>query len=182
MDLSIIAREIHCCILCDLHRSRTWAVPGEGPGYSRIMLVGEAPGREEDIQGKPFVGRSGGILNEILKEVGIRRDDTFITSVVKCRPPENRVPRKREVETCIEAHLQRQIEVIDPAIICLLGGVATKALLRIDCLSEGRRRVFRRGRRVFFPTYHPAAAGRSRSWHRALCEDMKELSRLVPSP
>jgi DNA polymerase len=182
MDLSIIAREIHRCILCDLHRNRKRAVPGEGPGYSRILLVGEAPGREEDIQGKPFVGRSGRILNEILREAGIRRDGIFITSVVKCRPPKNRVLRKREAEICIEAHLRRQIEVIDPAIICLLGGVATKALLGIDRLSEGRGRVFQRGGRVYFPTYHPAAAGRSRLWHRILREDMKELSRLVPPP
>jgi DNA polymerase len=143
------------------------------------MLVGEAPGREEDIQGRPFVGRSGKLLDESLKKAGLRREDLFITSVVKCRPPKNRMPRKREWKTCIHAHLRRQIDVIDPVILCLLGGVATKAFLGMDQLSEGRGRIFRRGKRLFFPTYHPAAAGRNRSWYRVFSEDMARLSSLA---
>jgi DNA polymerase len=145
------------------------------------MLVGEAPGREEDIQGRPFVGRSGRVLDESLEKAGLSRGDLFITSVVKCRPPKNRIPRKWEWETCIQAHLRRQIDVIDPGIICLLGGVATKALLGMDRLSEGRGRIFRGGNRIFFPTYHPAAAGRSRSWHRVFFEDMARLHSLAQS-
>ncbi|MCK5554445.1 MAG: uracil-DNA glycosylase, partial [Deltaproteobacteria bacterium] len=91
MRLTVIAEEISICTRCDLHKSRRRAVPGEGSERARIMLVGEAPGREENIQGRPFVGRSGRILNEILKEAGLKREDLFITSVVKCRPSQNRV-------------------------------------------------------------------------------------------
>lgn len=181
MRLSTIAREIRVCTRCDLREGRQRAVPGEGPTGARIMLVGEAPGREEDSQGRPFVGRSGRLLDESLKKAGLRRDDLFITSVVKCRPPKNRVPRKWEWETCIQAHLRRQIDVIDPAIICLLGGVATKALLGMDRLLGQRGRIFRRENRIFFPTYHPAAAGRNRSWYRDFCEDMEKFRRLARS-
>ena len=181
MRLSTIAREIRVCTRCDLHEGRQKAVPGEGPNRARVMLVGEAPGREEDIQGRPFVGRSGIILDETLKKAGLGRDDLFITSVVKCRPPKNRIPRKWEWETCIQAHLRRQIDVIDPTIICLLGGVATKALLGNDRLSEGRGRIFRRENRIFFPTYHPAGAGRNRSWYRAFSKDMVRLHSLAQS-
>jgi len=179
MRLSTIAREISVCTRCDLHKGHQRTVPGEGPSRARIMLVGEAPGREEDIHGRPFVGRSGKMLDEILKKAGLGRGDLFITSVVKCRPPKNRVPRRLEWETCIQAHLRRQIDVIDPTIICLLGGVATKVLLGKDRLSEQRGRVFRRERRIFFSTYHPAAAGRNRSWYRAFSEDMDKLHSLA---
>lgn len=181
MSLSTIAREIRVCIRCDLHKGRQRAVPGEGPNRVRVMLVGEAPGREEDIQGRPFIGRSGRMLDETLKKAGLERDDLFITSVVKCRPPKNRVPRKWEWETCIQAHLRRQIDVIDPTIICLLGGVATKALLGKDRLSEQRGSIFRREGRIFFPTYHPAGAGRNRSWYRAFSKDMVRLRSLAQS-
>jgi uracil-DNA glycosylase family 4 len=175
MPLQTIAQEIDSCTRCDLHRHRHRAVPGEGPGEARIMLVGEGPGREEDLLGRPFVGRSGRILDEILARAGFAREDLFITSVVKCRPPNNRVPRKREYETCIQAHLWRQIDALDPVIICLLGRVAAEALLGVSGLSEIRGKIFRKGEYRFFPTYHPAAAGRSRSWYRGLAEDMGQL-------
>ncbi len=181
MKLNHIAQEIRVCTRCPLHENRKKAVPGEGSEKARVMLVGEAPGREEDIQGRPFVGRSGGILDEILETAGVKRGDLFITSVVKCRPPENRVPRKVEYKTCIDAHLRRQIAAITPAVICLLGGVAVEALLGMNRVSKIRGKVFERGKDLFFPTYHPAAAGRSRSWYRALSEDMKKLHPLVQS-
>jgi len=181
MKLTPITQEIHVCKRCDLHKRRQKAVPGEGPEEATIMLVGEAPGRDEDVQGRPFVGRSGRILDEILAHAGLTRGDLFITSVVKCRPPENRVPRRKEYETCIEVHLRRQFEAISPAIICLLGGVATEALLGINGLSEIRGKIFRRGEFRFYPTYHPAAAGRSRAWYRGLLEDMARLHALMQS-
>lgn len=174
--LNTIAGEIRECKRCDLHKGRKKAVPGEGSGQAKIMLVGEAPGREEDIQGRPFVGRSGKVLDVILEKAGLRRRRLFITSVVKCRPPLNRVPRRREWETCIRAHLWRQIEVIHPVIICILGGVAAKALLGVNRISKVRGEFLRYEGHVFFPTYHPAAAGRSLTWSRAFLEDMKKLS------
>ena len=179
MKPNVIAQEINRCSRCDLHQGRQKAVPGEGPEDASIMLVGEAPGREEDLQGRPFVGRSGRILDEILARAGLMRVDLFITSVVKCRPPNNRVPRKKEYETCIETHLWRQVEAIRPTIICLLGGVAAEALLGVNGLSEIRGKIFRRGELRFFPTYHPAAAGRSHAWYKALSEDLGRLHALM---
>lgn len=181
MLLSRIAREVRVCTRCGLHRDRQNAVPGEGPQGARLMLVGEAPGKEEDIQGRPFVGRSGKILDQTLGDAGLQRDALFITSVVKCRPPQNRVPRKEESRTCIQAHLRRQIKVITPAIICLLGGVAAEAILGMNRVSQIRGEVFRREKNLFFPTYHPAAAARNPSWYRALAEDMGKLHALVLS-
>jgi len=181
MTLDDIAKEINLCTRCDLHRFRQSPVPGEGPEDARILFVGEAPGRQEDNLGRPFVGRSGGILNEILVRTGLTRADIFITSVVKCRPPHNRVPRKREHETCVDAYLWRQIEIVSPTIICLLGGVATRSVLGIDRLSEARGKIFKRKSFRLLPTYHPAAAGRNRSWYRGLLEDMAQLHALVQS-
>jgi DNA polymerase len=145
------------------------------------MLIGEAPGREEDLQGRPFVGRSGKLLDGILKEAGLERDRLFITSVVKCRPPHNRVPKRSEQEICLGSHTQRQIQVIQPKMICLLGGVAAAALLGIGRISEKRGRICKKAGYRFFPTYHPAAAGRNRSWYQALCEDMKRLREVLES-
>jgi DNA polymerase len=145
------------------------------------MLVGEAPGKQEDIQGRPFVGRSGRILDDILRHAGLRREDVYITSVVKCRPPKNRTPHKVEYRTCVEAHLVRQVEVIAPAIICLLGGVAAEALLGIKKVSQIRGEVFWKDENAFYPTYHPAAGGRSRAWYRALQEDLLRLRTLLAS-
>jgi DNA polymerase len=145
------------------------------------MLIGEAPGREEDLQGRPFVGRSGKVLDEILREAGLSRDTLFITSIVKCRPPHNRMPKRSEQETCMRAHGRRQIQTIQPKIICLLGGVSAKALLGIERVSEKRGEILEKEGYRFFPTYHPAAAGRSRAWHQALSRDMKRLRELVES-
>jgi len=177
--LRAVAEEILVCSLCGLHKGRTRAVPGEGPSEARIMLVGEAPGREEDFQGRPFVGRSGKVLGGILQDVGLRREEIFITSVVKCRPPRNRMPRREEYETCIRAHLRRQIQVVEPSVVCLLGGVAARALLGHDRITQVRGQVLRKDGVLFFPTFHPAAAGRSRIWRRALSEDMSTLRELV---
>jgi len=177
--LRAIAREVRHCTRCSLYQDRQKAVPGEGSEKAKIVLLGEAPGREEDIQGRPFVGPSGRILDQVLRDAGLKREDLFITSVVKCRPPRNRVPRRIEYETCIRAHLWRQIDAINPVVICLLGGVAAKALLSVNRLSEIRGKVVKSGTNRFFPTYHPAAAGRKRSWYRALSEDMAKLSSLL---
>lgn len=178
MGLDAIAREIRECTRCPLHKSRRHAVPGEGPARARIMLVGEAPGREEDIQGRPFVGRAGKILGEALDGAGLKREELFITSVVKCRPPHNRPPHRHEIETCVGAHLQRQMKAIQPDIVCLLGRVAAGALVGEERLSEIRGRLFRR-EWFFFPTYHPAAAGRNPAWRGALAEDLALLRSLA---
>ena len=112
-DLRLLHQEICVCSLCPLWESRTLAVPGSGPSPARIMLVGEAPGREEDLQGLPFVGRAGRLLDEALRQAGLERERIFITSVIKCRPPKNRKPKKAEIERC-RPYLQAQMEILHP--------------------------------------------------------------------
>jgi DNA polymerase len=174
-ELQAIEDEIRVCTRCELHNYRIKAVPGAGVLKPKMMLVGEAPGREEDLQGRPFVGRAGKVLDAILGAVGIQREDLFITSVVKCRPPSNRTPRRREADTCIQAFLHRQMDVIKPVMICLLGGVASKAFLEEERITDIRGKFIRRDGMLFFPTFHPAAAARSRRWFSALTEDLRRL-------
>src|SRR5271155_3559954 len=118
--LEELATEIRSCIKCPLHLSRKNAVPGEGPSDASVMIVGEAPGRNEDEQGRPFVGAAGRNLDDLLSEAGVSRGSVFITNTVKCRPPANRRPARSELDTC-HPYLRRQIEAIVPKVIVLLG-------------------------------------------------------------
>jgi len=177
-SLQAIAHEIRACTLCPLAKSRTNAVPGEGPSWAKLMFAGEAPGLEEDAQGRPFVGQAGKVLNQALLTSGIERSEVFITNVVKCRPPNNRVPRKNEIDACISTHLHRQIQAVNPVIVCLLGGTAVKALLGVDRLGAIRGRVIVKDRR-YFATFHPAGAGCNPAWHEAFQTDLKELKGLL---
>jgi DNA polymerase len=122
------------------------------------MLVGEAPGREEDQRGQPFVGAAGRFLDEVLAGTGVNRKDFFITNTVKCRPENNRPPRKREVDTCTSLYLFEQIELINPTLIMVLGSVATKKLLGVNSVNEVRGRVIERNNRKYLAGYHPAAS------------------------
>ncbi len=118
--LDEIAAEVAACTLCPLHKGRTRAVPGEGHPETEVVFVGEGPGYNEDKEGRPFVGQAGGLLNELLKAIGWRREEVFITNVVKCRPPGNRDPEPIEIAACAP-YLKRQLEVLDPAVIVTLG-------------------------------------------------------------
>lgn len=112
--LEELAAEIRVCVKCPLHTSRTNAVPGDGPPTAKLMIIGEAPGKEEDLSGHPFVGASGKFLNSVLEGTGLDRNDFFITNTAKCRPPSNRTPKKLEVDTCAANYLFEQIELINP--------------------------------------------------------------------
>jgi uracil-DNA glycosylase family 4 len=164
--LEALATQIRSCVQCPLHATRTKAVPGEGSLSARVMLIGEAPGREEDQRGQPFVGAAGRFLDEVLAGSGVDRRALFITNTVKCRPENNRPPRKREVDTCTSLYLIEQIELINPALIMLLGSVATKKLLGVNSVNEVRGRVIEHNNRKYLAGYHPAA-----SFYR---EDMAE--------
>jgi DNA polymerase len=142
------------------------------------MFIGEAPGAEEDRQGRPFMGRAGKILTDALREAGINRESVFITSVVKCRPPQNRLPHQSEISTCVNHYLTQQIVLMNPAIICLLGNTAANAVLVRISLAEDRGRLIG-AKPACFITYHPAAAGRSRKWKNAFFADIKNLSGLM---
>jgi uracil-DNA glycosylase len=145
-------------------------VPGEGKTSAKVMLIGEAPGREEDESGRPFVGAAGRFLDHVLEGTGINRDDLFITNIVKCRPPKNRTPRVGEVETCTSNYLFEQIELINPALIMLLGGVAAKKMLGVKSVNEARGRVIERDGRQYLVGYHPA----SRFYREDLAEKVEE--------
>lgn len=155
-------REATACTRCPLAETRTSVVFGAGNADADLMFVGEAPGRHEDLQGLPFVGQAGRLLDRLLQEVGLARGDVFVANVLKCRPPGNRDPHPTEIETC-RAYLERQVELIEPKVVCTLGNFATK-LLRNDPTGisrvHGRPEVHVLGARAvrIYPLYHPAAA------------------------
>ncbi len=161
-----LVEEIARCTRCELHRFRRNPVPGEGPLDARVMVVGEAPGKKEDEQGRPFVGPAGQLLTRLLELAGLRRDRVYITNVVKCRPPGNRDPRDEEIEACLP-YLIRQIQLIKPSLIIAVGRHAGRTLYRLAGLRwTSMTRLHGRvveaviaGRRVLLAvTYHPAAA------------------------
>ena len=155
--LEELATQIRSCVQCPLHASRTLAVPGSGPASAKVMLIGEAPGREEDQCGRPFVGAAGRFLDQVLAGSGVDRSDLFITNVVKCRPEKNRTPRKLEVDTCTSLYLFEQVELVQPELIMVLGSVAAKKLLGVHSVNEARGRVIEYQNRKYLVGYHPAA-------------------------
>lgn len=160
--LAEVAIEAHGCVACPLSRTRTNVVFGVGDESAELMLVGEAPGRAEDLQGEPFVGRSGKLLDRLLdEELGIDRSSCYIANVIKCRPPDNRDPLPLEVATC-RHFLDSQVALIDPRVVITLGNFAMRALLQTKSgVSAMRGREHDFAGRVLVPTYHPAAALRS---------------------
>ena len=154
--LDELAAQIRVCTRCPLHESRTLAVPGDGKYSAKVMIIGEAPGKDEDESGHPFVGSAGRYLDKVLAGTGLEREDFFITNTVKCRPPKNRTPKSGEVETCTSNYLFEQIELINPKLVMLLGVVAAKRLLGVKSINEARGRVHVRDGRKFIVGYHPA--------------------------
>lgn len=158
-ELSVVAAEAAGCTACRLAETRTTVVFGSGSDDARLMFVGEAPGANEDREGLPFVGRAGQLLEQLLGEIGLSRDEVYIANVLKCRPPGNRDPQPDEIEAC-KGYLLRQLELVQPEVVMTLGNFATKLLLRTDVgITKMRGQVYRwwRGIRVV-PTFHPAAA------------------------
>jgi DNA polymerase len=172
--LDEIATEVVGCRLCPLAEGRKNAVPGAGSPRATIVLLGEAPGREEDLSGLPFVGRGGRLLNSALESVGIPRRAVFVTNIVKCRPPRNRPPTSLERSTCKDAYLARQLDALRPQTIVLLGRTAAQALLGVKSLKEVRGQAIRIGDREFLCTYHPAAVLRNPNLRRTFEDDLKK--------
>ena len=161
-DLSELARQASGCTRCPLSVHRTQVVFGVGDPDADLMFVGEAPGRDEDLQGEPFVGRSGRLLDRLIEEeLGVDRSRCYIANVVKCRPPDNRDPRPDEIAAC-RPYLTAQIELVGAVVVVTLGNFATKLLLGTDLgITRVRGRSYPMGERHLVPTYHPAAALRS---------------------
>lgn len=182
-ELEKIGEQTRRCRLCDLGSQRTNAVPGEGSPNARIMFIGEAPGADEDAQGRPFVGRAGQLLDKIITACGLKRSDVYIGNILKCRPPGNRDPRAEEIISCLP-YLQRQIEIIAPEIIVALGAHAARTLLDTTKSIGQLRGHFEQyysgiGRPPikFMATYHPAYLLRNYSQEnrKRVWEDMKKV-------
>jgi uracil-DNA glycosylase family 4 len=177
-ELETLATEVAECTRCLLHRGRTRSVPGEGPGDAAIMFIGEAPGFHEDQQGRPFVGAAGQFLEELLESIGLRREDVFITNVIKCRPPGNRDPLPEEIEAC-KPYLDRQIELLQPKLVVTLGRFSMARAFpkaRISRIHGQPRKV---GGVIYYPMYHPAAALHQPSLRRTVVEDMQRVPELI---
>ncbi len=177
-ELDEVAAEVRVCPLCELARTRTHAVPGEGPPRARVMLIGEGPGWHEDQQGRPFVGNSGKFLNELLAAAGLEREDVFITNVVKCRPPGNRDPLPDEIAAC-SGYLDRQIQAINPDIIVTLGRFSMARWFPGERISKIHGQAKRDGRRLIVPMYHPAAALHQGALRGAITDDFAKLPKLL---
>jgi uracil-DNA glycosylase len=177
-QLDAIAAEVDVCTMCELSRSATHGVPGEGNADARIVLIGEAPGWHEDRQGKPFVGNSGKFLTELLEKAGIAREDVFITNVVKHRPPGNRDPLPDEILAC-SRYLERQIAIIDPDVIVTLGRFSMSKYFPGARISKIHGEAKEIGGRLVVPMYHPAAALHNGTLRGAIEEDFQKLPRLL---
>ncbi len=162
------------CRRCKLGSGRTNLVFGVGDPQARLMFIGEGPGRDEDLQGEPFVGRAGELLTNAIKAMGLQREQVYIANVVKCRPPNNRVPEPDEVAACLP-YLQAQIRAIRPEAIVLLGAVAAKALLGLAAITKVRGKWQALGESRAMPTYHPAYLLRNPPAKRDFWTDLKEV-------
>ncbi|BDC18974.1 uracil-DNA glycosylase [Acidianus sp. HS-5] len=189
MILEEIAKQVKECTKCKLYLTRKNAVPGEGNPNAEIMLIGEAPGANEDEEGRPFVGAAGKLLTELLSSIGLSRKDVFITNLVKCRPPSNRDPEEDEILAC-SPYLDEQIKAIKPKIIITLGKHSTTYILgkigiKVKSISSVRSKFFTwnyEGTTIsVFPTYHPAAALYNPSLRDELFSDFKKISERLNS-
>lgn len=174
-----LEEDILNCRNCPLHKGRTKAVPGEGNYHSKIMIVGEGPGRDEDLQGRPFVGRAGQLLTKLLEDIGINRNEVYITNVVKCRPPENRTPTPEEIKAC-KPYLEKQFNIIQPKIVLLLGATACKAIIGEEKITKIRGETIEIENTIFLPTFHPAAVLRDETNKLPIIkQDFQKLKNLI---
>ena len=174
-NLEALKKAVSACQECDLHRTRTNVVFGSGNPRARLMFIGEAPGEEEDRQGKPFVGRAGQLLTKIIEAMGLKRENVYIANILKCRPPNNRAPLPTEIVACQE-NVKRQVEMIKPRVICTLGKFASQTLLRTETPISALRGHFKEynGTKVM-PTFHPAYLLRNPEEKKLVWQDMKKV-------
>jgi uracil-DNA glycosylase family 4 len=181
-SLEGVRKELGDCRRCKLHKTRRTLVFGEGSPRARLIFVGEGPGYDEDVQGKPFVGRAGQLLTKIIQSIGLQREEVYIANIVKCRPPQNRNPEPDEIEAC-HPFVLKQIEAIQPSIICALGTFAAQTLLKThEKITALRGKVFDLDGIKVVPTYHPAFLLRNPERKREVWEDMKRILELLKEP
>ena len=173
-----IRNRVVSCVNCNLSKTRTNAVPGIGNVKSDVIFVGEAPGRNEDLQGKPFVGTAGQILSEALEFAGFTRDQVYITNVVKCRPPNNRQPITEERNACRQ-YLSEELSIIHPKIICILGNTAYSSLLDGSEITKNRGKLVSNNGQLYFVTVHPAAVIYNPGLRQVLKDDFVFLAQTL---
>jgi uracil-DNA glycosylase family 4 len=176
--LTELFEQIRNCHKCDIARSRTLAVPGEGPDNAEIMFIGEAPGFNEDQQGRPFVGQAGQFLNELIASIGLRREDVYITNIVKTRPPGNRDPLPQEIQNC-GAWLDRQLDIIRPRMVVTLGRYSMARFFPGKSISQIHGTSVSKDGVLYFAMYHPAAALHQQSLRQTLKQDMLKIPALL---
>ncbi len=177
-----IMEEVRNCKMCALSRTRNKVVFGEGKIDAEVMFIGEAPGEEEDMEGRPFVGKAGKLLTQLMEDVGIRRTDAYICNVLKCRPPNNRDPEKEEIEACKD-YLFRQIEFVRPKVIVALGRHAYNTLFNTDeRITKVRGQVRELGSVKVLATYHPSFLLRNEGKIKEAVEDLEKVKTLLLSP
>jgi len=174
IEVKKLNRKIRNCKRCSLWRTRKNTVPGEGPTNAKIIFVGQAPGSEEDKTGRPFIGRAGRFLNQLLRIANIRREKVFITSPIKCFPPKNRKPTEKEIETCLP-YFKKQIEIINPKKFILLGEVAFSVFFPNKKLKDSRGKFIKKAGKKYFVSYHPAAGIRFPRVKKILEKDFKKI-------
>lgn len=179
-SLGSIAKEVKDCTKCPLSRFRKNAVPGEGNPKADILLIGEGPGQNEDREGRPFIGDAGKFLDEMLKTINLKREDVFITNVVKCRPANNRDPLEEEVRVCTTAYLYDQIKLVDPKLIITLGRHSMHMFFpQIKSISEVHGKAYKKAGQVYFISFHPAVALYQASMKETLKEDFKKIPEIL---
>lgn len=177
--LEEVWKELKNCERCKLHRSRKTIVFGEGDENAKLMLIGEGPGYDEDIQGRPFVGKAGQLLTRILQSIQIKRNEVYITNIVKCRPPGNRTPDSDEIKSCFP-FLLKQIQIIQPKIICALGTVSAQTLLQTEAkITSLRGKSFEFLGIKIIPTYHPAFLLRNPEKKIEVWEDIQKVAKAL---
>ena len=177
-SLDEIARLVRQCSDCELGQGRKNAVPGEGSPDADLMIIGEGPGAQEDLLGRPFVGRAGHFLDELLGYIGLKREDVFIANMVNRRPPENRDPLPAEVSAC-DKYLERQIELLDPLLIVTLGRVSLARFFPGESMTRARGKVREKDGRCIYPVMHPAAALYRQEVRPGIIEDFKAIPKVL---
>ena len=174
LSLKIIQEKVKTCKKCDLCDTRNNAVPGKGNQNADIIFIGEAPGKNEDLYGEPFIGTAGKKLDDALKNAGLTRNSVYITNIVKCRPPKNRIPNDLEKKMCSN-YLEDELAIINPKIICLLGSTAFYSILGGKEISKNHGKFVSKDNRMYFITFHPAATIYNQKLEKVFKNDIKKL-------
>ena len=175
-----LIQQVRSCTLCSLSEKRNRAVPGEGPPSADILFVGEGPGFHEDQQGRPFVGAAGQLLEKLLNSIGLRRQEVYITNMVKCRPPNNRDPLPSEIQAC-RPYLDRQLDLVAPKVVVTLGRYSLARFFPNETIGKARGIPRKWNGLTVYPVYHPAAALRSSKLRETLEKDFQMLPTLLES-